>query len=349
MRTDRTAITTIVIVSAILSHTAHSRQHSVLFVEDNAGYGTAAHPDSLWYTVLANIYGTGNFGWFGPTTGKFQNGPDLESMQNYDLVIWNNYDHYGQPLPLSPTLTAADQANITAYIDSGGRFWLIAQDALHSGVPLAFFQCNFHLNNYSPGIIGVAWTHLQGLAEAAGPEFLVTADYVASTVFWHDDLIPDANAHRILKDTDHNFYPGILRDDSAASFWTIDGRMPVPASTWEELVMDMLNIFGVTPGVTEQTSPALHCGARITVSPTTFNDRTVVSYSIPAAGYVQLRIYNAAGEHVATLMEGYQTATTSAITWRPRVQCRRHIVSGVYFAGLSYEGSVVTAKLILIE
>ncbi|MBE0432788.1 hypothetical protein IBX73_04890 [candidate division WOR-3 bacterium] len=325
------------------------KQNSVLFVEDNAGYGTAAHPDSLWYTFLTNLYGIGNFGWFGPTSDKLQNGPSLTTMQAYELVIWNNYDHYGQPLPLAPTLTATDQVNITDYINSGGKFWLIAQDALYSGVPLVFFQNNFNLDNYSPDIISVASTHIQGSAEAAGPEFLVTADYVTTIVFYPDDLIPGAGAHYIIKDTDYNFYPGIVNNDSTASFWTIDGRRPVLASTWEQLVMDMLSLFAAAPGVAEHTiaEPARHIW--LTISPNVFKEHTIIRYSIPDAGTVSLTIYDKTGSLVARLSDCRRDRGTYESRWQGIDESGDKLTSGVYFLRLCCGINAITTKVSIIE
>lgn len=340
-----------ILTLALLLHirSASGQVSQVLFVEDPAGYGTATHPDSLWYTLLTNFYGPGNFGWFGPTTNKYENGPNLQTMQNYDLVIWNNYDHYGQPAPLSPTLTAEDQTNISAYIDSGGNFWLIAQDVLYSGVPLAFFQTNFSLNSYSPGINGVVSTHLQGLGEAAGPEFLVTADYVTNIVFYHDDLIPETDAHHILKDTDYNFYPGIVRNDSSTSFWTIDGRQPVLPSTWEQLVYDMLSIFGVSPGVMEHTMSQPNYSIKCDASPNIFRHHIKIFYTIPVAGHVQLDIFNAIGEHVTTLVDGHEYQESRTMIWWPGNEPNTYFAAGVYFIRLGYEGNVITAKVVRIE
>jgi len=328
---------------------SYGQQNSVLFVEDNAGYGTAAHPDSLWHARLSDLFGAGNFGWFGPTINKYQNGPDLATMQSYDLVIWNNYDHYGQPLPLAPTLTAADQTNITAYLNSGGKFWLIAQDALYSGVPLVFFQSNFGLNNYTPDIIGVASTHIRGLAEAAGPEFLVTADYVATTAFYPDELIPDIDAHLILQDTDYNFYPGILRSDSAASFWTIDGRRPVLTSTWEQLVMDMLSIFGVTPGIVEHTITEPTRNVWLVISSNVFKNYINIRYSIPDAGNVSLAIYDRLGSPVNTLVDRYLHQGSYECRWHGDDTSGEKLADGVYFVRLCHGRVAVTNKIVLIE
>jgi hypothetical protein len=332
-----------------ISAITYGQQSNILFVEDNAGYGTATHPDSLWHTLLTNLYGLGNFGWYGPTMNKYENGPDLQTLQNYALVIWNNYDHYGQPLPLTPTLTATDQTNISNYINSGGKFWLIAQDVLYSGVPLVFFQSNFGLDNYSPGITGVVSTHIQGLAEAAGPDFLVTADYVTTTVFYADDLIPGAGAHHIIRDTDYSFYPGILRNDSITSFWTIDGRRPVLASVWEDLVSDMLDICEVAPGVSGKTTRTGEPNIHVTATPNVFRYHTDISYSLLERSKVSLVIYDPAGSRVAKLFDGYKNSGTHRLKWEANDQTGERVAAGVYFIKFCCSERTLTTKVTLLD
>jgi len=298
--------------------------------------------------MLRNIYGTGNFDWFGPTLNKYDNGPDLTTMQNYDLVIWNNYDHYGQPLPLSPTLTNVDQANITGYIDFGGKFWLIAQDALYSNVPLSFFQTNFNLFDYSGDVLQATWTHIQGLAEAASSVFLVTADYVTTTPFYPDDLIPDTGAHHIIKDTDHDYYPSILRNDSVTSFWTIDGRRPVLAITWEQVVIDMLSVFDVMPGINEQPEHQAAHDYRITSSPRPFTVNCTINYSISESGNVSIEIFDRLGSRVATLTDAYHEPGYYKLIWNGRNERGEAVSNGVYFC-IICRGSITDAiKLVKI-
>jgi hypothetical protein len=270
-------------------------------------------------------------------------------MQNYDLVIWNNYDHYGQPLPLSPTLTDVDQANITNYINSGGKFWLIAQDALYSNVPLSFFQTNFKLFNYSGDVLQATWTHIQGLAEVAGPSFLVTSDYVTTIPFHPDNLFPDTAAHHILMDTDHNYYYGILRNDSTASFWTIDGRRPVLAITWEQLVTDMLSVFRVNPGITEQTEHIAVHDYSIAASPRPFNLNCKLTYSVLRSCHIYLEIFDELGSHVTTLADSYHAAGHYKYTWDGRNECGDTVSDGVYFCRIRCGSATSTIKLIKIS
>jgi hypothetical protein len=55
--------------------------------------------------------------------------------------------------------------------------------------------------------------------------------------------------------------------------------------------------------------------AALTASPNPFNPCTTISYDLPAAGQVEVAIFNAAGRRVATLVNGYRGAGTHQITW----------------------------------
>ena len=54
-------------------------------------------------------------------------GPDLATMQNYDVVLWFT----GEAWHLGQTMIPADQANIRSYLDGGGKFILSGQDYLY--------------------------------------------------------------------------------------------------------------------------------------------------------------------------------------------------------------------------
>lgn len=325
---------------------AVAQQTSVLFVEDPAGWGVATHPDPLWHGVLTSIVGPDGFGWFGPTTGPYDEGPSLDTMQQYDLVIWNNYDHSADP-----TLTNNDQLNISSYISGGGKFWLIAQDAIHSGVNISFFLTNFNLESVIEDyIFGAPSTHIQGLAEAAGNSFHILADYYYLTGFYPDDLSPNAAAHHIIKDTDWTYYPGILSNDSLTSFWAIDGRGPNPDSTWEKLVRDMLFVFKVIfPGVEEAPSQIPKQKIQLSVSPDPFIYSTSISYSIPRAEHITLQIFDRTGRHIITLVDEFQSAGSYSVQWKGRDRNGTMLPSGVYFCKLSSDTFLSTANVVLLR
>jgi hypothetical protein len=320
------------------------RQGGVLFVEDNSQYGPPTHPDPLWDTVLTHLFGTGNYGWFGPTMGPFEDGPDLATMQNYDVVIWNNYDHWDDP-----TLTENDTANIKDYINGGGKVWLIAQDLVYSGVELSFLQANFHVNSVIEDYIsGGPTTTLQGLAEITGPSFSVTCDYDLNG-FYPDDITPDAEAHDIVLDTDWTQNPGILRNDSLASFWAIDGRGPNPFSTWEQLVRDMLLVFGVT-GVEELPSKKMPMSRlRIMAVPSAFHNTTTIKYTVPIPEQIQIHVYNKYGAYVTTLVDKHHNTGSYIVNWNGTYANGTKVASGVYFCRMTCSDHSCTTKLIMVK
>lgn len=324
--------------------TTLAQQASILFVEDPAGWGVATHPDPLWHGVLTSIVGPDGFDWFGPTIAPYDDGPSLDSMQSYELVIWNNYDHY-----TDPTLTDNDQLNISSYISGGGRFWLIGQDAIHSGVDIFFFQSNFNLESVIEDyILGAPSTYIQGLAEAAGNSFHIYADYYDPLAgFFPDDLAPNADAHHIIKDTEWIHYPGILSNDSLTSFWAIDGRDPNPYSAWEQLVQDMLGVF--LTGVAETATKIPVQKLQLHISPDPFVYSTTINYTIPRAEYVTLQIFDRTGRHIITLVDEFQTAGSYAVQWKGLDTNGVILPSGVYFCKLSGNTFLSTAKVVLLR
>jgi hypothetical protein len=217
-----------------------TRQNEVLFVEDWMGtFGTATHPDPNWDAELANIFGAGGYGWYA-TTAAGQNGPDLVTMQGYQLVIWNCYDDWWT----GSGLTATDMTNIAAYLAGGGKVWLIGQDIIYGGAG-SFVQTNFNVSSYVEDYnYDSLNANIQGLAEIAGINLNLTSDYPANN-FFCDDLTPNANAHHVVLDLDHSTYPAIFNNDYTRSFWTIDGRTPNPAANWSQIINQMLGAFGV--------------------------------------------------------------------------------------------------------
>lgn len=84
--------------------------------------------------------------------------------------------------------------------------------------------------------------------------------------------------------------------------------------------------------------------------PNPFNPETEIRFGLPSAAQVTLRIYDASGRRVASLLEkaplpaGYHTAT-----WRGRDSADRAVPSGVYFYRLDAGDFSETRKMILLK
>jgi hypothetical protein len=315
-------------------------RQQVLFIQDASLVGPYVLPDQWWGAVLDSVI-PGNYTMWGPTTTYEEDGPDLATMQGYDLVIWNTYDSWA-----APTLTANDQSNLGDYITGGGKVWLIGQDVLYSGVPLAFIQTYFDLASYEsdyPGGMGSdsGTFPLTPLAEIEGWDFSFTNDW-GSDVF-PDNLTPNANAHHVINDATYPAnYPAILRNDSTTSFWTVDGRMPDPWDNWEMVVYIMFDVFGLFTGVAENDNVTAET---FDFSATTISRGAVnIHFALPAATTVELFIYDALGRARETVISEKFSAGSH------NVNTHLTLPSGVYFYKMDTGlGTTATEKLVLVD
>ncbi|RMH85617.1 MAG: T9SS C-terminal target domain-containing protein, partial [Calditrichaeota bacterium] len=85
--------------------------------------------------------------------------------------------------------------------------------------------------------------------------------------------------------------------------------------------------------------------------PNPFNPSTTIEFTLPEAAMVKLTIYNALGQEVATLVNGWMNAGTHQTTWEAG-----NLPSGIYFyrlsnspLGMGAEGNVQTRKMLLMK
>ncbi|HPF35497.1 MAG TPA: FlgD immunoglobulin-like domain containing protein [Candidatus Krumholzibacteria bacterium] len=81
--------------------------------------------------------------------------------------------------------------------------------------------------------------------------------------------------------------------------------------------------------------------------PNPFNPSTTINFSLPAAADVSLKVYNARGELVRTLLDAGLEAGDHAQEWRGRDDAGAAVASGVYFARLVSKHGVLTRKMVL--
>ncbi|PIS45777.1 MAG: peptidase S8, partial [Ignavibacteria bacterium CG08_land_8_20_14_0_20_37_9] len=78
--------------------------------------------------------------------------------------------------------------------------------------------------------------------------------------------------------------------------------------------------------------------------PNPFNPSTTISYEIPKAGFVWLKLYDVLGREVATLVNEEKIAAKYDIEFKANI-----LASGVYFYQLRAGEFVQTKKMVLLR
>lgn len=87
----------------------------------------------------------------------------------------------------------------------------------------------------------------------------------------------------------------------------------------------------------------------IQAHPNPFRTGTRVTYSLPAAQKVAVRIYDASGREVRTLYEGPGQTGEQVLTWDGRDAANREVTPGIYFARCEAETATANSKLIYLK
>lgn len=81
--------------------------------------------------------------------------------------------------------------------------------------------------------------------------------------------------------------------------------------------------------------------------PNPFNLQTTFEYALPEAAQVKLVVYNIRGQHVRTLVDGWEAAGVKMVGWDGRDEFGQEVGSGLYFVRLTTATHVITQKLTL--
>lgn len=84
-------------------------------------------------------------------------------------------------------------------------------------------------------------------------------------------------------------------------------------------------------------------------SPNPFGGATTIRFALPAAGPVDLAVYDLAGRLVRRLARGEHAAGEHFVTWNGADEGGRHVAAGVYFYRLTATGRTSTKTMVLFE
>lgn len=79
-------------------------------------------------------------------------------------------------------------------------------------------------------------------------------------------------------------------------------------------------------------------------APNPFNPTIVISFKLPEANFVTLKVYNLIGQEVSTLLNGYEAAGLKSVTFNAG-----NLPCGLYFYRLQYGNTILQNSMLLIK
>jgi hypothetical protein len=189
---------------------------------------------------------------------------------------------------------------------------------------------------------------------------------------WFSPVVYDAANHRVTMFGGQGML-GLNNEAWVFDLWTNawtqlapSGTPPTPRSgsaAIYDAAGDRMVIFGGTDGTVRNHVWALEdlSGTSTPVGdapvalvlrpnfPNPFNPSTTIEYALPARGRVRLRVYDARGTIVRTLVDGVENAGSRRATWDGRDESGAAVASGVYFCRIDAAGTSLSRKMTLLK
>jgi M6 family metalloprotease-like protein len=114
--------------------------------------------------------------------------------------------------------------------------------------------------------------------------------------------------------------------------------------------VDRVAVSGVAVAVPEVPAVGVSVAALLPAAPNPFNPITMIRCHVPAGGAeATLRVFDASGRVVRTLLSGAAQAGWQEVRWDGRDDRGSRVASGLYFARFEAGGQVVVEKLALVK
>jgi len=130
-------------------------------------------------------------------------------------------------------------------------------------------------------------------------------------------------------------------DGETTYFWRVNSNTGDGISDWSEVWSFTTEIVSTVDGSTEETPNRFTLHQNY---PNPFNPTTTITFDLPEDSFVTLRIYNARGQEVATLVSKQLNAGQHRYDWQAT-----GMASGVYFCRLQSGDLVNTRKMLLVQ
>jgi hypothetical protein len=230
---------------------------------------------------------------------------------------------------------------------TGGICWSVFFVRAYTDDPFSYFDCKvdsgYSIDNLEPN----APSKLKGIYTGSG----IALDWAPNT----EEDLRYYKIYRVEDSLDPPLSGDLLHTTIDTSYTDYSGNPHTYYRYWVAAVDFSDNESDPTPWPPSSTSvdePAEKVPTQVAlrgVVPNPFNPRTVVYYDLPEPGRALLRVFNANGQLVRTLVDEEMPAGHHHVEWNGLDSGGDPVSAGVYFCKLVACGEVISGKMVLLE
>jgi hypothetical protein len=268
-------------------------------------------------------------------------------MGDFSAVVWVGNNYNGDLLDWL-------DSPVASYLDTGGNLLLLTR------------RGTTFVDSTLTAKLGVTWTQTQttlGNCTAAYPGLADMAFTGAQN--WNDvfSTTVGANSTLLFEDTSVSGRgTGVLAQPPGGGTHRPDGgRFVYVAGRPYRMDHDSLranvelileDLFGepYTPAVVAPVEPS--SASTLSLLPNRPNPvarETLIPYSIPTSGGVEVSVYDVSGRRVRTLIRGVQPAGEHTVRWDGQDARARRVTAGVYFVRLEVPGRSLSRPVVVLR
>jgi len=272
------------------------------------------------------------------------------------------------------SVDGGDWVEVNQYSGNSGGEWVAGSQIDLTPYSGSSVQLGFKISTTSSGtapgwyIDDVTFSNLD-LARPSAPSNLVVSYFeptgtpsepAAHRLTWDAVADPDLAWYGVYRGFDPDFRPDFsnrLALTTETEFTDMDGyhheyhyKVSAIDVNWNESpIVSPSEVVDVPDGEEESGEIPQKRFALGENFPNPFNPSTAIKYSLAEAGQVELRIYDARGQLVRTLVSGVREAGPYQITWLGDDDSGRQVASGVYMYVLRSEEGRISRKMSLVK
>ncbi len=306
---------------------------TILIVDDDGG----TNYQSFYETVASGWNLTPDI-WTTATDGDVP----ATDLGHYPAIIWECGDQS------SNTLTASDQASLSAYLNGGGRLLLVGQNIPEDIGSTSFHTDYLHASNDNETGDRRLWGVTDNPISSGDTLLLVGGSCAGNGTVGPSRITPVGGGETIFTYSEGGIggvmYNGAYKVVYCA--FALEAACGLVGTEHHSVIIqNVFNWFQISDAPDQPgrdvipTAIALHGNY-----PNPFNPTTTISFDLPSASPVKLSVYDLLGREVAALVDAPLAAGSHQITFDGTGRA-----SGVYIVRLTAAQTTLTSKMVLMK